>query len=158
MKNSWKEADKTNGPGGISSKMFFKLLSTHVKLSETIGEQEIKAFTLLLTNGVRNQLFFSDFVGFIKSRTVELGMPRWLKRDHTFVLSNEDSWTKERALSFLSRNWGKFRELLENEFIDEVVEKSALRKFLLEKFGIYFAQDDFDELWEFLTEGQSITR
>ena len=53
--------------------MFFKLLSTHVKLSETIGEQEIKAFTLLLTNGVRNQLFFSDFVGFIKSRTVELG-------------------------------------------------------------------------------------
>ena len=85
-------------------------------------------------------------------------MPRWLKRDHTFVLSNDESWTKERALSFLSRNWGKFRELLENEFIDEVVEKCALRKFLLEKFGIYFAQDDFDELWEFLSDGRNIAK
>ena len=158
MKNSWKEADKTNGPGGISAKTFHKLLSAQIKLSETTGEQEIKAFTLLLTNGVRNQLFFSDFVGFIKSRTVELGMPRWLKRDHTFVLSNDESWTKERALSFLSRNWGKFRELLENEFIDEVVEKAALRKFLLEKFGIYFGQDDFDELWEFLSDGRNIAK
>lgn len=156
MKNSWKEADKTNG--GISVKTFFKLLSSQIKLSETTGEQEIRAFALLLTNGVRNQLFFSDFFGFIKSRTVELGMPGWLKRDHTFVLSNDKSWTKERALSFLCRNWGKFRELLENQFIDEVVEKSALRKFLLEKFGIYFTQDDFDELWDFLSDERNIAR
>ncbi|CAG5109657.1 Oidioi.mRNA.OKI2018_I69.chr2.g4172.t1.cds [Oikopleura dioica] len=156
LKNSWKAADKDNK--GISCRTFHKLLASHATLPPTIGDQQVKSFSYLLTNGVRQFLHFSDLAGFIKSRTVELGMPRWLKRDHTFIISDEDSWTKDRALSFLSRNWGKFRELLENEFVDEVIEKSSLRKFLLEKFGIYFGDKDFDELWDFLSDGQRISR